>query len=416
VDDLDLGADLGAPVASHLSYLSISFALLFYAAAAILLLGVLVQTWRFAMEYLRQRRDPASREAAAGRRRSRAEDAFRLVTEVVLFRSTFYADRWAWIFGAFFHFGLALVLARHLRYFIEPAWIGPLWRAVMLVQPFGYYGGLLLPLGAGGYWGRQLLVKRVRMVLAPADHVMMALLIAIPITGYANALVRTDLIAVKAFIVGLLAFDWKPLPADPLLLVHLWLVALLMIDLPFSRLLLLLPFGRLLRLPGVFEAEGQRVKPMMTRPRVASFAAVMVMMLIPFGLAVSQVWAQGGWPTARPDFSEFARAHKAENTAAIRYHPNFLMFHRSVVVYRGARAEGNNIERCVTCHAVKDAEQQPVSYEDPKHFCRGCHEKAAVNIDCFECHNSKPLPESSASAATGQFSEARTGEERSVAR
>ncbi len=38
-------------------------------------------------------------------------------------------------------------------------------------------------------------------------------------------------------------FDWQPLPADPLLLVHLALVATLMIIFPFSKLL---------HAPGVF--------------------------------------------------------------------------------------------------------------------------------------------------------------------
>ena len=32
-------------------------------------------------------------------------------------------------------------------------------------------------------------------------------------------------------------FDWQPLPADPLLLVHLTLVALLMIVFPISKLM-----------------------------------------------------------------------------------------------------------------------------------------------------------------------------------
>ena len=39
---------------------------------------------------------------------------------------------------------------------------------------------------------------------------------------------------------------------------------------------------------------------------------------------------------------------------------------------------------------------QPVSYDDPKHFCRSCHSYASVSIDCFECHASKPEPEKAA--------------------
>jgi len=48
---------------------------------------------------------------------------------------------------------------------------------------------------------------------------------------------HTDIVSFKAFVLGLLYFDWQPLPANPLLLTHLALVSLLMIIFPFSKLL-----------------------------------------------------------------------------------------------------------------------------------------------------------------------------------
>jgi hypothetical protein len=54
---------------------------------------------------------------------------------------------------------------------------------------------------------------------------------------------HTDIVALKAFCLGLMAFDWQPLPADPVLLVHLTLVAALM---------LIFPISKLLHAPGVF--------------------------------------------------------------------------------------------------------------------------------------------------------------------
>ena len=47
--------------------------------------------------------------------------------------------------------------------------------------------------------------------------------------------VHTDVVAVKAFFLGLMTFELRPLPADPLLLVHLFLVALLMIIFPYQQ-------------------------------------------------------------------------------------------------------------------------------------------------------------------------------------
>jgi hypothetical protein len=56
-------------------------------------------------------------------------------------------------------------------------------------------------------------------------------------------LFHTDIVALKGFFLGMMTFSWQPLPADPALLVHLTLVAILMIIFPISKLL---------HAPGVF--------------------------------------------------------------------------------------------------------------------------------------------------------------------
>jgi nitrate reductase gamma subunit len=50
-------------------------------------------------------------------------------------------------------------------------------------------------------------------------------------------LAHTNIVALKAFYLGLMEFEWHELPTDPTLLVHLALVAMLMIVLPWSKLL-----------------------------------------------------------------------------------------------------------------------------------------------------------------------------------
>ena len=137
--------------------------------------------------------------------------------------------------------GVALlaVLLRHLRYFTEPVW-----GWVALIQPAGLYAGFALLAGLAGLWARRFLVDRVRYISAPSDHLMLALLAAIAASGLAmKYLAHTDIVALKAFFLGLMAFVWQPLPADPVLLVHLALVAALMIVFPVSKLL---------HAPGVF--------------------------------------------------------------------------------------------------------------------------------------------------------------------
>lgn len=164
---------------------------------------------------------------------------FRMFREVVFFESLFKSNKWIWVFGYLFHVGLALVLLRHVRYFQEPVWF-----VIEFIQPFGKYASLAMIAGLAGLWARRFLVDRVRYISTPSDHLMLALLIAIGLSGMAMTFVsHTDIVQLKAFAHGLITFDWKPLPNDMPLLIHLFLVALLMIIFPISKLL---------HVPGVF--------------------------------------------------------------------------------------------------------------------------------------------------------------------
>jgi nitrate reductase gamma subunit len=112
------------------------------------------------------------------------------------------------------------------------------WLPIELVQPFGIYGGMAMVAGLAGLWARRLLVDRVRYITGPSDHLMLGLLVLIGLTGLGMTFVfHVDVVAVKQFFRGLLSFNLSPLPADPLLLLHLLLVAGLMIVFPFSKLL-----------------------------------------------------------------------------------------------------------------------------------------------------------------------------------
>ena len=156
----------------------------------------------------------------------------RMAREVVFFESLFRSNKWTWIFGYLFHFGMLLVLLRHLRYFTEPVWFWVNW-----IQPFGKYAAFAMLAGLLGLWARRFLVDRVRYISTPSDHLMLALLVGIVLSGLGMGyLVHTDIVAVKAFFLGLMRLSPQPLPSAPLLLVHLRLVALLLIIFPISKL------------------------------------------------------------------------------------------------------------------------------------------------------------------------------------
>ena len=170
---------------------------------------------------------------------TRSGVVYRMAKEVVVFESLFKSNKWIWVFGWLFHFGLFLVLARHLRYFTEPVWFWVNW-----IQPFGKYAAFAMLAGLLGLWARRFLVDRIRYISTPSDHLMLALLVGIAMSGLGMTyLAHTDIVAVKGFFLGLMRFSPQPLPADPLLLVHLGLVAVLMIIFPISKLL---------HAPGVF--------------------------------------------------------------------------------------------------------------------------------------------------------------------
>lgn len=210
-----------------MSVLAIGYAALFYAATAILVVGIGVKIRDYA-------RTPAPLKIPGTPAPvTRAGVALRMTREVVFFESLFKSSKWTWLFGWMFHAGLLLVLLRHLRYFQQPVWAPIVW-----IQPWGTYAGFLMVGGLAGLWARRWLVDRVRYISTPSDHLHLALLVAIGLTGLGMRFVRhTDIVAVKAFMLGLMRFEIQPLPADPVLLVHLALVALLMMVFPASKLM-----------------------------------------------------------------------------------------------------------------------------------------------------------------------------------
>ena len=129
--------------------------------------------------------------------------------------------------------GMLLVLLRHLRYFTDPVWS---W--VVFIQPFGKYASLAMLLGLAGLLVRRIVVDSVRYISAPSDFLMLGLLLVIGGTGAMMSFVTSaDIISLKSYLLGLMVFDIRYLPNDPILLVHLASVVILMIIFPISKLL-----------------------------------------------------------------------------------------------------------------------------------------------------------------------------------
>ena len=215
------------------SVLTVLYALLYYVAAIIFVVGVAKRVW----EYWKTPQPAVIPTTPAPVTRTGV--VWRMFKEVAFFESLWKSNKWIWIFAQLFHASLWLIIIRHLRYFLQPV---P--ELIALAQPFGKYAGLTFVLGALGLLARRMLVARVRYISAPSDYLMLLLFLGIGLSGLTMTFVaKPDIIGVKAFFLGLMTFNWQPLPSAPQLLVHLGLVALWMIIFPFSKLL---------HAPGVF--------------------------------------------------------------------------------------------------------------------------------------------------------------------
>ncbi len=109
---------------------------------------------------------------------------------------------------------------------------------------------------------------------------------------------------------------------------------------------------------------------------------------------------RGLGPTIEP-----ARGEKCVADAAFmrRNHMDLLRHQRNETVHLGVRDARASLKGCIACHASTASGSVALAKTD---FCVSCHSYAAVTIDCFECHASKPpasasLPPNHPQAGTG---------------
>ena len=108
-----------------------------------------------------------------------------------------------------------------------------------------------------------------------------------------------------------------------------------------------------------------------------------------FALLMSVAAAQGGERTPVPAIAPAAAGTQCVADPAFmrRNHGDLMKHQRDDTVHIGARDGRFSLKACVQCHASR--ETQSVA-QAPGDFCVSCHAYAAVKVDCFECHASKP--------------------------
>jgi nitrate reductase gamma subunit len=184
---------------------------------------------------------------------------WRLVLEVLLFRSLFRNDRadlhsasqkliygsnkYLWLGGLVFHWSLLIILLRHLRFFTEPV---PAFITLLqgidgmfqLTLPAFFVSDLLIMAALAYLFLRRVIYAQVRYISLISDYLAIFLLFGIIVSGILmRHLYRIDVEGAKILIMSVMAFRPGTTKVAVIFYVHLFLVSFLFAYFPWSKLM-----------------------------------------------------------------------------------------------------------------------------------------------------------------------------------
>lgn len=191
---------------------------------------------------------------------TRTAAVLRVLTEAFLFRSLFrntkynletnevQSNRILWLGAFVFHVSFALIVIRHMRLFIEPfpSFLATL-RAIEAVGPSMpglNWSSLLIVLALSYLLVRRIINPELKYISILGDYLVVLLIISIAFSGIIVAYYKlVSIVAIKAYVLSLVAFNIVAPDFHWFFYVHLLLV---------STLLAYFPFSKLMHAPGVF--------------------------------------------------------------------------------------------------------------------------------------------------------------------
>ena len=160
----------------------------------------------------------------------------RLIPEILFFRSLLKGgttEKILWLGGWVFHVSFLLIVLRHLRFFTYPV---P--NFVMGFQQIGIWAGIVFPIALLILIVRRFTNDRLAIITLFADYFVLVLITAIGATGLMlKYITRTNLVDVKAFMLGLVSFSPTQMPDSTMFLIHFTLILVLLVYFPFSKLM-----------------------------------------------------------------------------------------------------------------------------------------------------------------------------------
>jgi len=191
-----------------------------------------------------------------------AQTFFRMLLEVFAFRSLFRntatslhetkdgpvvaykSSKWLWLFAIVFHYSFFIIALRHLRLFLEPVpffvnglefidGLLQIGEPTMYLADCGIVAGILLLLG------RRVISPRINYISYVSDYFPLFLILGVALSGiYMRYYAKVDVIAVKALTMGMVTFNYVvPETIGVSFFVHVFLVSVLMVYFPFSKLM-----------------------------------------------------------------------------------------------------------------------------------------------------------------------------------
>jgi nitrate reductase gamma subunit len=159
-------------------------------------------------------------------------------------RIVYSADFFLWLGAIAFHYCFLVILLRHFRFFTEPVvFFVPLVQVLdgffQIGAPVVYLTSLIVLAALGYLLFRRFANPQVRYISLPADYFPLFLLLGIVISGILmRHFLKVDVVKAKELTMSLIGFHpVVPEGIGALFYIHLFLVSVLVIYFPFSKLM-----------------------------------------------------------------------------------------------------------------------------------------------------------------------------------
>ena len=165
----------------------------------------------------------------------------RVLGEVFFFKSLFKSNKPTWLFGYEFHIAFFLLILMHfLRHFIYANPL-PWWYDIFV--DIGIACGIIMLLSLFALMLRRVVVERVKFISLFSDYLILIILMLIATLGLSlNFLVGANNLTIidnqlDPYMNGLMTFQFTNIPSNPYFLFHYSLVLLLILYIPFSKIM-----------------------------------------------------------------------------------------------------------------------------------------------------------------------------------